>query len=472
MDKLREAKILAVGDIILDEYWQGDTSRISPEAPVPIVHIKKTYKKAGGTGNVALNVAMLGAQATALAMIGHDKSGESLQNLLSEEGVKCELITQKTSSTIKKIRLLSQHQQLIRVDFEKNFHPNDQKKIQQKFDKLVLQADAVVISDYAKGTIMDMPALIKAAKKVNIPVLVDPKYADFTIYKGATLITPNYKEFIAATGPCESEEQLVSHAQQLIQTHNLGGLLITRGAEGMTLIQADQKPISIPTSAQDVFDVTGAGDTVIAVMAMAMATGYDWETSMIYANAAAGVVINKIGTATVSPEELYDALHKESDIFTGIMDETTLQKTIIKAKQEGEKIIMTNGCFDILHSGHVDYLQAAKSLGSRLIVAVNDDDSVRRLKGSERPINNLKSRMHVLEALDAVDFVVPFSEDTPERIITKIMPDVLIKGADYQIEEIAGSKQVLDNGGEVKTISLTPNYSTNSIVKKIRGNIR
>lgn len=470
MDKLREANVLAVGDIMLDQYWQGDTSRISPEAPVPVVHVKEIYEKAGGAGNVAMNFASLGAQATVLAIIGNDDAGKQLQKLLTENAVNCELITQKHCPTVKKIRLLSRHQQLIRADFEENFDPDDQKKLYQKFKQLISSVDAVAISDYAKGTLNNISTLIKAAQQAHVPVLVDPKSSDFSVYQGATLITPNYKEFIAAAGSCESEAQLVKRAQQLITAHKLGGILITRGADGMTLVRPNKKTITVPTRAQDVFDVTGAGDTVIAIMAMAIAAGYDWEAAMTYANAAASVVISKVGTATVSPEELYDALHQESAVCTGgVVNEETLQKIVTTAKQTGEKVVMTNGCFDLVHVGHIDYLQAAKSLGNILIVAVNDDDSVRRLKGSQRPINNLKSRMHILEALDAVDFVVAFSEDTPERIITAIMPDILVKGADYTVNDIAGAQQILDNGGKVKTIALTPDYSTSSTIKRIQG---
>lgn len=469
MDQFNQAKVIVAGDIMLDRYWEGQTSRISPEAPVPVVHIKKTYEKAGGAGNVALNIATLQGKATVLAMTGKDEAANCLQALLKSQRVQCDFVVDQHLPTITKLRLLSQHQQLIRADFEENFKTADTSRLMINFKKHLKKANVAIVSDYGKGTIADIEQLIALAIAQQVPVLVDPKSHDFSHYRGATLITPNYKEFVAAAGPCEDDVEMVNKAQQMIKQFDLGGLLITRGAEGMTLIRPQEAPVTIPTQAREVYDVTGAGDTVIAVMAMSIGAGYDWVTSMKYANAAASVVVGKIGTATVSPEELHEALNASSHIRTGVVNEKTLLTLVQKAKQRGEKIVMTNGCFDLLHAGHVDYLQAAKALGDRLIIAVNDDASVTKLKGPSRPVNVLSNRMHVLEALDAVDWVVPFSEETPERLIGTVMPDILVKGADYQIDQIAGAKAVLANGGEVKTITQTPGCSTSKVIDKIQG---
>ena len=464
-----KARVLIVGDIMLDRYWEGNTSRISPEAPVPVVHIQKDYDKVGGAGNVAVNIATLGGEASVLALVGKDASAKKLVTLLEQAQVQPNFVTNDTVPTITKLRLLSQHQQLIRADFESDFPKASLQQIHKQFSKLLPQANVVVISDYGKGTLSEIPTLIKQAKAKNIPVLVDPKSNDFANYHGATLITPNYKEFIAAVGPCQDEQELLINAKQLIKQHALGGLLITRGAQGMTLILADQaKAINIPAKAKEVFDVTGAGDTVIATMAMGCGAGYEWESSMQYANAAASIVVGKVGTATVSQAELHLALHSTKKLPTGIMTTKDTVATINLAKLQGDKIVMTNGCFDLLHPGHIEYLQQAYAMGDRLVVAINTDASVKRLKGDARPINNLEHRMQMLAALSCVDWVVAFSTDTPEAIITELMPNVLVKGADYKVNEIAGAKPVIANGGEVKTIKLTPECSTSNLIKKIQ----
>ncbi|WP_394332131.1 D-glycero-beta-D-manno-heptose 1-phosphate adenylyltransferase [Piscirickettsia litoralis] len=283
-------------------------------------------------------------------------------------------------------------------------------------------------------------------------------------------MTPNFKEFTTVVGNVSSDEELVEKAHSLIHRLDLEALLITRGEAGMSLIEKQGRTTHIPTQAQEVFDVTGAGDTVIASLGLALATGYDLRTAMNIANAAAGVVVGKLGTSTVSLKELEHALHDHSipPLITGIVSEEELLSAIKTAHYQGENIVMTNGCFDILHAGHIDYLQKARAKGDRLIVAINDDASIQRLKGESRPIVPLAQRMQLLNALECVDWVVPFSEDTPERLISAILPDTLIKGSDYKVHEIAGSKQVLENGGDVITIDLVPGCSTSAIVKKIQ----
>jgi D-beta-D-heptose 7-phosphate kinase/D-beta-D-heptose 1-phosphate adenosyltransferase len=327
----------------------------------------------------------------------------------------------------------------------------------------------MILSDYGKGTLHGTKELIAYARSLNIPVLIDPKGSDFSIYRGASLITPNRKEFEAVVGACENNEKIIHKARLLVKQYDIGALLITRSEEGMTLVQNNGEHITIPTVAKEVYDVTGAGDTVIAVMAMAVSCGYDYISAMRLANAAAGVVVGKVGTATLTAQELHDSLHAQSHINKGILTQTELKQAMKEVRLQGEKIVMTNGCFDILHAGHIDYLQKARTLGDRLIVAVNSDTSVKRLKGKTRPIVELSSRMEVLNALSCVDWVVDFDEDTPQRIIGELLPDILVKGADYQVNEIAGAKAVLENGGEVKTIHLKPNHSTSNIVNKIKS---
>ena len=468
MDKLKQASVLVVGDVMLDSYWQGNTSRISPEAPVPVVHVSDQFHKAGGAGNVALNIAHLGAQSHLVAITGEDEAAQQLRQILDEADIHLHFVTQPHLPTIKKLRIISQQQQLIRADFEAGFAQLDKASLNQACQAQLPQCQAMIISDYGKGTLSDTQALIQAAKKAGVHVLVDPKGADFKRYHGASYITPNFKEFTDVVGPCPDEATLYDKGQKLIADLGLKGLLLTRGAKGMVLMRPGSEPTTIPTQAREVFDVTGAGDTVIAVMAMGLAAGYDPVTSMKYANAAAGVVVGKLGTATVSDDELYAALHTSSHIRTGVLTQEQAKAIIEKAHLQGEKVVMTNGCFDILHAGHVDYLQAASALGDRLIIAVNDDASVSRLKGPTRPVNALEQRMHVLEALDAVDWVVPFSQDTPAELIAYLSPDVLVKGADYEIHEIAGADHVLANGGEVKTITLTPGCSTTGTIERIQ----
>jgi D-beta-D-heptose 7-phosphate kinase/D-beta-D-heptose 1-phosphate adenosyltransferase len=469
MHNLSSAKVLVIGDIMLDNYWVGQTSRISPEAPVPVVHVKEQYAKAGGAGNVALNISSLLGKAVLVGLTGNDEAASIIHKILSTGKVDCEFEQLANRPTITKLRILSQNQQLIRTDFEENFTEVPKQALIERFTEALKDCNAVILSDYGKGTLSDTESLIKAARKHKVPVLIDPKGTDFSHYRGASIITPNLKEFEAVVGKCVDENDIVEKGLKLIRDCRLDALLVTRGADGMSLIRPGHEPLHMPTEAREVFDVTGAGDTVIAVMAMGIGAGYDLPTSMRLANAAAGVVVGKIGTATVSPNELEVALHHDHHLRKGAVDEALLKQIIKNLHTQGEKVVMTNGCFDILHAGHIDYLKAARELGDRLIIAVNDDESVKRLKGPERPINSLEHRMKLLAALSFVDWVVPFSEDTPERIISYLLPDILVKGADYQVHQIAGAKAVLANGGEVKTIELTPGCSTTNIIKKARS---
>jgi D-beta-D-heptose 7-phosphate kinase/D-beta-D-heptose 1-phosphate adenosyltransferase len=309
--------------------------------------------------------------------------------------------------------------------------------------------------------------MIDLCHGANIPVLVDPKGSDFDRYRGATALTPNQSEFESVAGTCHSDVELVERARKLIAALELGALLVTRSEKGMLLVEASDEPVFLSTRVREVFDVTGAGDTVIAVLAAALASGESMSAAAALSNFAAGLVVRKIGVASVSPAEIRAALHERGQGGRGLVAEVELAAMVNAAKQQNETVVMTNGCFDILHAGHVAYLEEAKSLGDRLIVAVNDDDSVRRLKGDDRPVNALQNRMAVLAGLAAVDWVVPFSEDTPARLIQTMLPDVLVKGGDYRPDDIAGAKDVLNNGGEVRVLAFREGYSSSNIINKL-----
>jgi D-beta-D-heptose 7-phosphate kinase/D-beta-D-heptose 1-phosphate adenosyltransferase len=461
---LAAARVMVVGDLMLDRYWSGSTRRISPEAPVPVVRVEDLQERAGGAANVVLNVTALGGRALIAGVIGHDEAGDTLERLLQgETGVERLLVRTGHAPTITKLRVLSRHQQLIRLDFEsgaaEHYHLGASDALRQH----LAAAHVVVLSDYGKGVLDQPQDVIQAARAAGKPVLVDPKRCDFEAYAGASLITPNMSEFEAVVGRCRDTNDLVTKGEALMQAHQLEGLLVTRSEKGMSLLRRGAAPVHIPAQAREVFDVTGAGDTVIAAMAVAIASGMDWEEAAYMANVAAGIVVGKLGAATVSVPELRRALDAMEEHHQGVVNEEVLLEAVADARAHGETIVMTNGCFDILHAGHVHYLQQARRLGDRLVVAVNDDESVRRLKGPGRPIVAQAERMAVLAGLAAVDWVVPFSEDTPERLICQVRPDVLVKGGDYRPEQVAGHQCA----GEMKILSFVEGCSTSNIIAAI-----
>lgn len=464
-----KARVLVVGDLMLDRYWQGSTARISPEAPVPIVHVTQRDERPGGAGNVALNIAALGAQVAVDGLVGDDHGGDALQAFLRNAAIECRFERVPALTTIVKLRVLSRHQQLIRLDFEDGFYQHDAQPLTDRVTQALAASDVVVLSDYAKGTLARVDALIRAARAAGKPVLVDPKGKNFDIYKGATLLTPNLSEFTAIVGECHDDTELVEKGKRLREHLHLDALLITRGEHGMTLLQKGHDPLHLPARAREVFDVTGAGDTVIGVLAAALAAGTSLRDATALANVAAGITVGKLGAATVSPDEIRAALDTDTrTVQQGIVTEAQLLDLVQRARANGERIVMTNGCFDLLHVGHVAYLEQARKQGDRLVVAVNDDASVRKLKGKDRPLTTLDNRMAVLAGLRSVDWVVPFSEDTPERLICRVLPDVLVKGGDYRIEQIAGHQCVQRNGGNVITIDLVPGASTSATLQRIR----
>lgn len=460
--------VLVVGDVMLDRYWHGDTGRISPEAPVPVVRIRGIEERVGGAANVALNLAALKSRPLLLGVTGTDEPAARLAELLSAANVDCRFEQSGSHPTITKLRVISRNQQLIRLDFEEPLSVEgafDAASFLQRFRDALEQVSVVVLSDYAKGTLAAPQELIRVACEAGRSILVDPKGQDFRPYRGATLLTPNLSEFEAVVGHCEEESMLVERAENLRAELALDALLVTRSEQGMTLVQPGEAPLHLPTEAREVYDVTGAGDTVIALLGAGLGAGLSMAESAALANLGAGVVVGKLGTATVSVAELRRAARARHQDERGIMDEDTLLEHIQDAHAHGETVVMTNGVFDILHPGHVRYLQAARDLGDWLIVAVNSDDSVRRLKGESRPVNPLTHRMEVLAGLAAVDWVVPFSEDTPARLIAKLLPDVLVKGGDYKAEEIAGYDSVTANGGEVRILEFHAGHSTTSIIE-------
>lgn len=466
---LGNARVLVVGDVMLDRYWHGSSSRISPEAPVPIVKVEESEDRPGGAGNVALNLAALGVVVAVVGVVGDDQEGVILRNQLQSAGIDTDFQISTNSPTITKLRVISRHQQLLRMDFETPFYHQDSSEFVAKTQALIAGVNVLVLSDYGKGSLQDCQALIRLAHQHSIPVLVDPKGNNFSRYQGASLLTPNQAEFEAVVGHCESDIELVAKGYELIQKLALGALLITRGEHGMTLLRQGEPALHLPALAREVFDVTGAGDTVIATLAAAIAAGQSMAQSMALANLAAGIVVGKLGTAAVSYTELRRAILLEQGVERGVVNYEQLFLAMEDARASGEKIVFTNGCFDILHAGHVSYLEQARKLGNRLIVAVNSDASVKRLKGASRPINTLERRMAVLAGLEAVDWVISFDEDTPERLLKLLKPDVLVKGGDYSKSEVVGADIVNGYGGTVRVLGYVDNCSTTATVEQIKA---
>ena len=460
--------ILVVGDLMLDYYWSGQTTRVSPEAPVPIVKVTKKESRAGGAGNVALNIASLAANVTLLGIVGGDDEANELQELLTTKGVECHFIKNKNAPTTSKLRIVAQHQQLIRLDFEEPLQNFDYTELLTRYTTALAKADVVIFSDYAKGVLAHISQLIELANAQGVKSFVDPKGTDFSAYQGATLITPNRSEFQAVVGACDNNEQIISKGQALLQQYNIEALLVTLSEYGMALIKKSDAYF-LPTHAREVFDVTGAGDTVIASMALGVASGLGLQHAMHLANMAAGIVVGKFGTSTVSNYELNRALHGDKENISGVVSEQELEKEINFAQKSGEKVVMTNGCFDILHAGHVAYLEQARRLGERLVVAINSDESVQQLKGDSRPINKLADRMTIIAALGCVDWVIPFFEETPERIYNKFLPDVLVKGGDYNPEDVVGAEAVIKAGGKVQILDFVDGKSTTTTIEKIKS---
>lgn len=464
VSRLKTGRIAVIGDVMLDRYWSGAATRISPEAPVPVLRVRGQEDRIGGAANVAANAVAVGTQTTLAGLIGDDADGQAIESLCRAVGITPMLLRNAAPSTVK-LRALAQHQQLLRLDFEAPPAAGAATSLLVDAPRIFAGAGAIVLSDYAKGALDQPQAWIDKARAARIPVIVDPKHQDFGRYAGADLLTPNLAEFHAAVGICADEPTLVERAISLCRQHGFGGLLVTRGEHGMSLVRPGFSPLHLPAQARDVFDVTGAGDTVCALLACGLAAGLDLPTATALANIAAGIVVGKLGTAVVSNEELTAATRPaEGAVLKGVLTEAQLLAEVAMARSRGQRIVMTNGCFDLLHVGHLRYLEAAAALGDRLIVAVNTDASVKRLKGPSRPINSTATRMEVLAGLRAVDWVTAFEEDTPQRLIAAVGPDVLVKGGDYTVDQIAGAAEVLARGGRVLTLPFHEGHSTTGLI--------
>ena len=466
LKELQKGKVIVFGDIMLDKYLSGSIDRISPEAPVPVLNPSSEEIRLGGAANVALNLSSLGVKTTLLGVTGKDDDSEKIINLLKLNKIRFSL-RRSVVPTISKTRLLSSQQQLIRIDEEEKFSDADWKASLSQFLKLVNQNNnkVFVLSDYGKGTLMDTKLIIRRAKAKGKIILIDPKGKDFSKYVGADLITPNLNEFMEVVGKITSEKELTKKGKNLIKSLKLKALLITRGPDGMTLLENKNNKIKrtdFPTQARDVFDVSGAGDTVIASVASGLAADFTLEESIRLANIAAGIVVGKLGTASVYLDEIRP--HYEKRIpYLNLEGARSLVELF---RERNQKIVFTNGCFDILHAGHVEYLEAAKSKGDKLIVGINSDRSVAQLKGSKRPINKLIHRAKVLGSLRCVDEVVMFDEETPIKLIKSLKPDFLVKGGDYKVQDIVGYDVVSKYGGSVITIPLIKGLSTTKILSQ------
>lgn len=470
---LQGHQVLVIGDVMLDSFYHGKVNRISPEAPVPIINIDRVEDLPGGAANVAMNIASLGASCKISGITGHDAAADTLEQRLNSVGVDCAFHRVGNRDTIIKRRVISNQQQLLRMDFEKPFETEEWEAMQSIVAPLLAESKIMVLSDYNKGTLANPQYWIRLAQIRGLPVLVDPKGSDFAKYRGADLITPNMAEFEAIVGIVSSEADLIGKAQQLIKQLDIKAILVTRSENGMSLIRQNMPEFHLPAIAKEVSDVTGAGDTVIATLAAVLAAGESIETAVTLANVAASIVVSKLGTATVSEPELKTEYQRhQGDNNTdhsigGVVTVEQLKLAVQQAKSRGEKVVFTNGCFDILHAGHVSYLEQARAQGDRLVLAINTDESVTKLKGQGRPINIASRRLTVLAGLASVDWVTCFEGDTPEALLKEVQPDILVKGGDYDKTGVVGWEIVEGYGGEVRVMGLVENCSTTAIVEKI-----
>ena len=466
--RIKRKKILVVGDIMLDTYHVGQVKRISPEAPVPVVRVVNTYHVAGGAANVARNLIGLGATPYVIGRLGHDPNGATLEQMFNQQGINHRLV-RTDSPTITKTRVIGNHQQVVRLDFEEEFEvftPQTEQTIMQAADELLQQVDIVVISDYGKGlcTPTICQHIIQRCRQEQKEVVIDPKGKEWSKYQGATIVTPNMKELADVIGhEVLNEDQYIEPAaHEVIRQVGLSSLLVTRSEKGMTMVTAETVS-HMPTEAREVYDVSGAGDTVVATLAAARAAHFSFDQAIYLANKAAGVVVGKMGTSPILYRELQATLKSDSPTEKVISHEQ-LPDLLQQLRLHEKKIVFTNGCFDILHKGHVSYLNQARQLGDVLIIGLNSDASVKRLKGTSRPVNDQEARATVMAALKAVDYVVIFDEDTPYNLIREVKPDVLVKGGDYAIEQIVGR----EFARQTVTIPFVDGFSTTQTIEKMK----
>jgi D-beta-D-heptose 7-phosphate kinase/D-beta-D-heptose 1-phosphate adenosyltransferase len=470
----RRPRILVIGDVMCDIYLWGTVSRISPEAPVPVFESMERRPALGGAANVAANLRALGCEVSLLSVIGADAAGQEIRTLLDKQGIAAAwLVEDPARPTTEKTRLIAHQQQMMRLDREHR-SPLDNAmshRVCEHAQMLLPEVDGVVCSDYGKGLCTPgvLGPIFKQARDAGLPVIVDPKARDFSVYRGATVVKPNLTEVEQASGMgLEDEADIEEAAALLCRQSQAEALLVTRGKDGMSLFQPQQAPLHIPANARDVFDVTGAGDTVIAAFSMAVLSGLSFADAALLANAAAGIVVGKVGTAVVSPVELRAALQQqESTESRKVLERDALVRVVQQHRQQGRRMVFTNGCFDLLHVGHMRYLQQARSFGDLLVVALNDDASVLRLKGEQRPLIPQAERASVLAALACVDYVTVFSEDTPLELIRLLRPEVLVKGGDYVPETVVGRDEVESYGGSVAIVPYVEGVSTTHIIDSV-----
>ena len=467
LPSLRDVRVLVVGDLMLDRYWHGATRRVSPEAPVPIVDVERIEDYPGGAANVAANVASLGAACTLVGSIGDDSDGHVLRRKLDASDVRHVLASNGDTSTTLKLRVVSRGQQLLRTDFETPLPEALAHTLAAKVEEQLEDADVLIIADYDKGAIRDPQAIIEAARRAGVPVVVDPKAKPFRAYAGATVLKPNRGEFAAAMGGWGDATELGELAVALCAELAIDTVVVTLGADGMC-VATQQGHNHLPARAVEVFDVSGAGDTAAAVLGITRALGWHSLDAARLANIAASIAVTKAGTVALSGPELALAAASDSSTDRGVLSRDQLLMAARSAQAAGEKLVFTNGCFDILHAGHVHYLREARALGDRLIVAVNDNASVARLKGPGRPVNSLDRRLRVLASLASVDWVVGFAEDTPRALLELLRPDTLAKGGDYRPEEVVGADLVRSYGGSVRVLGYVEDCSTTEILERMQ----
>jgi D-beta-D-heptose 7-phosphate kinase/D-beta-D-heptose 1-phosphate adenosyltransferase len=470
----QHAHVVILGDVMLDSYLWGDVDRISPEAPVPVVRAVHRTQRPGGAANVAMNVTGLGARSTLVGVRGDDAEGILLEQSVREAGISPRLTVVPGYPTTMKLRILGGQQQMLRLDTERvDGYPSDvYRQVLRLIEEVLPDADALVLSDYAKGLLTEdlCQQAIRKARQAGVPVLVDPKRRSFTAYRGATTICPNLSELAQVTGVIQSDtEALLAAGQSLVSQLGIDYLTATMSNKGIAVLRPDSRFLA-PARARQVFDVSGAGDTVMATLALAVSSNLSIETAAQLANVAAGVVVAKVGTVPVTRDELLTSLTPELELHAQekvlALDHLTVRASAWRAG--GQRIVFTNGCFDILHIGHITLLEHARGEGDRLIVAINSDSSVRSLKGPKRPVVGERERARILAALAAVDAVIIFDEQTPLRVIEELRPDVIVKGGDYNEDTVVGAKEIRSWGGCVRIVPLVEGFSTTKIIDKAK----
>ena len=464
----KEVNLTVLGDVMIDKYWKGKVNRISPEAPVPILKADEIETRAGGAANVANNIASLGGTVSIFGIIGDDDNGKELSSLIDRSNLNNHLTVHKKLKTTTKLRFLANNQQLLRVDFEENNFVSNKIHENSKFLSNLKKTDLIVLSDYNKGTLSNVQDIIKITNSLNKISIIDPKGSSFDKYYGATIITPNLLEFEQIVGPCNDNSVLEEKAKILIKKLKFKHIIVTRGSEGLSVFSKNEKGIHLKTEAKEVFDVTGAGDTLIATLGFFIAHGLTVHQSAQIANSAASFVVAKSGTSTINLAELIPKFSLKFSQNKSLYNKEEIRVLVDNLKKLNKKIVFTNGCFDILHPGHLHLLQKAKELGDVLIVGINEDSSVRELKGILRPINKISDRIEMMSNIKTVDIIIPFKEKTPIELIKLIIPDILVKGGDYKADKVIGNEIVRSNGGDVIVIDFLKGFSSSNIINKIK----